>query len=105
MEVILILYLFFYYVKMVLEYVYFEFVKIKNGKWLEVYIYYVLLSVYKSFSYLVVGIGIIIRMFNKNKMFVVGNSYLYRNLCYFFMIYICICVYVGFLLLIFLLKL
>lgn len=77
MEVILILYLFFYYVKMVLEYVYFEFVKIKNGKWLEVYIYYVLLSVYKSFSYLVVGIGIIIRMFNKNKMFVVGNSYFF----------------------------
>lgn len=77
MEVILILYLFFYYVKMVLEYVYFEFVKIKNGKWLEEYIYYVLLSVYKSFSYLVVGIGIIIRMFNKNKMFVVGNSYFF----------------------------
>lgn len=77
MEVILILYLFFYYVKMVLEYVYFEFVKIKNGKWLEVYIYYVLLSVYKSFSYLVVGIGIIIRMFNKSKMFVVGNSYFF----------------------------
>lgn len=77
MEVILILYLFFYYVKMVLEYVYFEFVKIKSGKWLEEYIYYVLLSVYKSFSYLVVGIGIIIRMFNKNKMFVVGNSYFF----------------------------
>lgn len=71
------LFFYYYYVKMVLEYVYFEFVKIKNGKWLEVYIYYVLLSVYKSFSYLVVGIGIIIRMFNKNKMFVVGNSYFF----------------------------
>ncbi|XP_065931855.1 collagen alpha-3(VI) chain isoform X2 [Magallana gigas] len=61
-----------YYAKMALEYAYFEFVKIKNGKRLEEHTYYVLLSAYKSSSYPAAGIGTTIRTFNKNKMFAVG---------------------------------
>lgn len=61
-----------YYAKMALEYAYFEFVKIKNGKRPEAHTYYVLLSAYKSSSYPAAGIGTTIRTFNKNKMFAVG---------------------------------
>lgn len=67
---------YYYYAKMALEYAYFEFVKIKNGKRPEAHTYYVLLSAYKSSSYPAAGIGTTIRTFNKNKIFAVGNSYL-----------------------------
>lgn len=61
-----------YRAKMALEYAYFEFVKIKNGKRPEAHTYYVLLSAYMSSSYPAAVIGTTIRTFNKNKMFAVG---------------------------------
>lgn len=76
LEIIPISYTTSYYAKMALEYAYFEFVKIKNGKRPEAHTYYVLLSAYKSSSYPAAGIGTTIRTFNKNKMFAVGNSHL-----------------------------
>lgn len=93
-----------YHAKMALEYAYFEFVKIKNGKRPEAHTYYVLLSAYMSSSYPAADIGTTIRTFNKNKMFAVGNSHLlYTDMHFiFFMIcsfaqyliqYMCICVF------------
>lgn len=62
-----------YYTEKALEYAYYEFVKLKNGKRSDADTYYVLLSAYKSSSYPASGIGATIRMFPKNKMFAVGK--------------------------------
>ena len=66
-----------YYAEKALEYAYYEFVKMKNGKRPDAHTYYVLLSAYKSSSYPASGIGATIRMFSKNKMFAVGKIYVF----------------------------
>lgn len=66
-----------YYAERALEYAYYEFVKLKNGKRSDADTYYVLLSAYKSSSYPASGIGATIRMFPKNKMFAVGKIYIF----------------------------
>lgn len=62
-----------YYAKKALEYAYYEFVKLENGRRSDAYTYYVLLSADKSSSYPAAGIGSLIRTNNKNKMFAVGK--------------------------------
>jgi hypothetical protein len=62
-----------YYAEKALEFAYYEFVKLKNGRRSDAHTYYVLLSAHKSSSYPAAGIGSIIRTNNKNKMFAVGK--------------------------------